>query len=736
MKCSPYVEAKRNAPEVDLILITKICMAACIGISIISMNIAISCMAISITCMAIAIICMVVAFQFHSGEEINNFEKLPMEHNQETRKPHAVCLPFPAQGHINPMMKLALLLHHYKNFHITFINTEYNHNRLLKSATVQDSSNFQFKTIPDGLPPAEDGGGTQDIPSLCFSTRKNCLEPLTEVINKLNHHNQIRRRRQRKLAFPVLSSGLQVRAASCAINTLFILWTKALYPSKSHTISIFPPENSVAVQFRRRNLQFLRMGPNQETRKPHAVCLPFPAQGHINPMMKLALLLHHYKNFHITFINTEYNHNRLLKSAAVQDSPDFQFKTIPDGLPPAEDGGGTQDIPSLCLSTRKNCLEPLTEVINKLNHHTSNSPPVSCLIVDSIMTFGLRAAEEIGVPGVLLRTASACSCMCYKHVIHLVEKGLVPLKDEGCLTNGYLDTPINWVPGMIPLRLKDFPNFIRTTDPNNPLLNFLITEVAQSSKASAIIINTFDALEHNVLNALSSISPPIFTVGPLHLFANQITQNTSKRVRSNLWKEDPECLKWLDSKQPNSVIYVNFGSIAVLSSRQLTEFAWGIAQSKKNFLWVVRPDLVQGENAALGPDYWEETGDRGLVVGWCPQEEVLSHPAVGGFLTHCGWNSINESLASGVPMLCWPFFADQHVNCRYACEEWGVGMEINSDVKRDEVGFLVRELLDGGRGKMMKKRAMEWKEKAGKAISSDGSSYLNLDRLVNEVLIG
>ncbi|KAG8368650.1 hypothetical protein BUALT_Bualt15G0067600 [Buddleja alternifolia] len=452
-----------------------------------------------------------------------------------------------------------------------------------------------------------------------------------------------------------------------------------------------------------------------EPQKPHAVCFPFPAQGHINPMMKVATLLHHYKGFHITFINTEYNHNRLLQSqgpAAVEDSPDFQYRTIPDGLPDA----AARDTQSLCLSTRKNCLVPFTEVLNRLNEQhqsTTNWPPVSCVITDAVMTFALRAAEEIGVPGVLLRVAN-----------------------ESYLTNGYLDTPINWVPGMIPLRLKDFPNFIRTTDPNNPMLNFVITEVAQSSTASAIIINTFDELEHNVLNALSSISPPIYPLGPLHLFTNQIQENASKRIRSSLWKEEPECLKWLDSKQPNSVIYVSFGSLAILSPQQLSEFAWGLALSNKNFLWIVRPDLVQGENAALGPDYWKETGDRGLVVGWAPQEEVLSHPTVGGFLTHSGWNSVVESLSSGVPMLCWPFFADQHINCRYSCEEWGVGMEINSDVKRDEVGFLVRELLDGEKGKMMKKRAMEWKEKAEKAIASDGSSYLNLDRLVNEVLIG
>ncbi|KAK6143689.1 hypothetical protein DH2020_024037 [Rehmannia glutinosa] len=292
--------------------------------------------------------------------------------------------------------------------------------------------------------------------------------------------------------------------------------------------------------------------------KPHAICVPFPAQGHINPMLKFAILLHH-KGFHITFVHTEYNYNRLLRShggaAALAPSPEFQFATIPDGLPPPENANSTQDIRSLCLSTRKNCLEPLNELIGKLNRRTSSVPPVSCIVADVIMGFALDAAEQIGVPCVLLQTSSACSFMCNKHLTHLVDKGFIPLKDESCWKNGYMETPIDWIPGVIPLGLKHFSHTIRTTDPNDPMLNFVITEFGRSSKAAAIIINTFDALDQNVLTALSSICPPIYTVGSLHLLLNQLPANyTLKSMSSSLWKEDPACLNWLDSKPKNSVI--------------------------------------------------------------------------------------------------------------------------------------------------------------------------------------
>jgi UDP:flavonoid glycosyltransferase YjiC (YdhE family) len=115
---------------------------------------------------------------------------------------------------------------------------------------------------------------------------------------------------------------------------------------------------------------------------------------------------------------------------------------------------------------------------------------------------------------------------------------------------------------------------------------------------------------------------------------------------------------------------------------------------------------------------------------------VLSHPSVGLFLTHCGWNSTLESICAGVPMLCWPFFAEQPTNCRYVCDKWGIGMEIDNDVRREEVARLVREAMDGERGKTMRVKSMVWKEKARQAVDEGGSSSKNLDRLVEFLLAG
>lgn len=166
--------------------------------------------------------------------------------------------------------------------------------------------------------------------------------------------------------------------------------------------------------------------------KPHALCIPYPAQGHINPMLKLAKLLHQ-KGFHISFVNTDFNCNRLIKSGgpnALDGLLDFRFYSIPDGLPPS-DPDATQDIPMLCKYTPINCDAPFRDLIAKLNDSSvSGVPPVTCIVSDGIMAFTLKAAEEYGIPGVLFWTTSACGLLAYMQYHQLVERGYTPLKGK------------------------------------------------------------------------------------------------------------------------------------------------------------------------------------------------------------------------------------------------------------------------------------------------------------------
>ncbi|MED6219954.1 hypothetical protein PIB30_040580 [Stylosanthes scabra] len=271
--------------------------------------------------------------------------------------------------------------------------------------------------------------------------------------------------------------------------------------------------------------------------------------------------------------------------------------------------------------------------------------------------------------------------------------------ESSYLTNGYLETTIDWVPGIKEIRLKDIPSFIRTTYPNDIMLNFFLREMKRSQRACAIIMNTFDSLEHDIFEPFSSNSslPPVYSIGPMDFLLNHhITDDDHElnKIGSNLWKEDQECIKWLDKQEPNLVVYINFGSITTMTNENLIEFAWGIANTNKRFLWVIREDLVGGENVILPNEFVEETKIRGMLSNWCPQEEVLGHPSIGVFLTHSGWNSTLESVCNGVPMICWPCFSDQMTNCRFSCNDWGIGFEIE-DVKREKIESLVRESMDG-----------------------------------------
>ncbi|KAL6227735.1 hypothetical protein ACLB2K_001692 [Fragaria x ananassa] len=522
--------------------------------------------------------------------------------------------------------------------------------------------------------------------------------------------------------------------------------------------------------------------------QPHVVCVPYPSQGHISPMMQLAKLLNS-RGFHITFVNTEFNHRRLVRSrghtSSLSHLPDFRFETIPDGLPPS-DKDATQDVPALSDSTRNNCLAPFKELLIKLDK-LSEVPPVSCVISDGVMGFGREAAVELGIPEVQFWTASACGFMGYLQYGELLRRGMAPFKDEEFKSDDpLLDTTIDWIPGLKNVRLKDIPYH-----PNKIMFDFMGSEAQNCLKSSAIIFNTFDEFEHEVLEAISLTFPNIYTIGPrgghgtgwdgieviprpvpvvthgtgsgraLH-FSDSIpsglipdgtgrdrdgtgpipailhqhipTETPIKSLNPSLWKEDSKLLEWLDRWEPNSVVYVNYGSVTVMTDQHLKEFAWGLANSKHPFLWVVRPDVVKSDSIMLPDEFLKEVKDRGYIASWAPQEQVLGHKSVAVFLTHCGWNSMLETVSEGVPVICWPFFADQQTNCGFACGSWGIGLEVKHDVKRCDIEGVIKDMMEGEKGKELRQNALEWRKKAIEATDIGGASNGNFDRMMQHLL--
>ncbi|GLJ08757.1 hypothetical protein SUGI_0095200 [Cryptomeria japonica] len=461
----------------------------------------------------------------------------------------------------------------------------------------------------------------------------------------------------------------------------------------------------------------------------HAVMVPFPVQGNINPLMNLAHLLSSRGVF-ITFVNTECSHNRM--STAAAESSKFKFLVIPDGLPP--DHGRFSKLPEYL-----NALEKLGPI---LEHHllcslTDGTPPITCIISVNFMSCTYEVANKLGVPRVIFWTMCAASSIAQCNAHLLLSSGHIPVKVENLKK---ADKVITCLPGNLPPLLpSDLFSFYRAADTSDVLLQWALRESEFQNKGDYVLVNTFDGVDApETVSALSINGCPALAVGPV--FLPNFLEGRDLNGVVSLSEQDESCLKWLDAQEPGSVIYVSFGSLAVKSNEQLEELAVGLEKSEQPFLWVLRMDIVGGKPGTLPEGFVERTKDRGLIVKWVSQVKVLSYPSVGGFLTHSGRNSCLESMSMGVPMLGWPYFFDQFLDCRFCKDMWKIGMDLEGVaadeslvVEREEIEKGVRKLMEGREGEELRKRGRELKEAAFKVVGEGGSSFLNLNRLIHDI---
>lgn len=254
-----------------------------------------------------------------------------------------------------------------------------------------------------------------------------------------------------------------------------------------------------------------------------------------------------------------------------------------------------------------------------------------------------------------------------------------------------------------------------------------VTDAMQSS--SAIIVNTIHFLEQDILEKSQELfRAPIFPIGPFHKLAPSSS--------GSLLKEDNDCIVWLDRQAPRSVLYISFGSMVKVDAKELLVIAQALALSEVSFLWVIRPGSVHEPNGTnpLPNDFMERVRERGQVVKWAPQREVLAHRAVGGFWSHCGWNSILESVSEGIPMICRPFVGDQKLNSRYVCDVWKVGLELEKEIEGEKVARVIRRLMVEKEGQEIRRRAMQLKELSESSLEVGGVSCRSLDQFVDHIV--
>uniref|UniRef100_A0A2N9HAQ7 Glycosyltransferase n=1 Tax=Fagus sylvatica TaxID=28930 RepID=A0A2N9HAQ7_FAGSY len=449
-------------------------------------------------------------------------------------------------------------------------------------------------------------------------------------------------------------------------------------------------------------------------RQPHVLVIPFPAQGHVGPLMKLShwIVDHGIK---VTFVNSEFTHAKV--TAAMPENNEekspIRLATIPDGLEPGDD---RNDQNKLIESVQKVMPGHLKDLIEKINE-SNDDEQISFVIADALAGWALEVAEKMGIKRAAIWPAGPGALAFVLHIPKLLEDGIIdttgtPIKNELIRLSkeipAWSNAEFTW----------SCPGDSKT---QNSLFEFCFRVHHSVRLCNWLLCNSFYELDSSACDLIPGIIP----VGPLLQSGNQA---------GSLCPEDSTCLSWLDKQNVGSVIYVAFGSISIHSQQQFEELALSLELIGLPFLWVVRSDVIDRTLAEFLDGFKTRINDRGMIVQWAPQEKVLAHPSTACFLSHCGWNSTLEGISMGVPFLCWPYFADQFHNKSYICDAWKVGLGLNPDenglITRHEINTKIKTLLfDDG----IKSNALKLKEMAKKSVTEGGSSFKNFESFIEQI---
>ncbi|KDP45199.1 hypothetical protein JCGZ_15064 [Jatropha curcas] len=455
-----------------------------------------------------------------------------------------------------------------------------------------------------------------------------------------------------------------------------------------------------------------------KTSTGHCLVLAYPAQGHINPMLQFSKRLQN-KGLKVTFVTTKSLSNTIHKPSS--SSPSIALETISDVYDDC-DQSQRENIEAYLAMFWDIGPKSLTNLVQRLNNSVSECP-VDCIIYDAFMPWGLDVAEKFQLFSAAFFTQSCAVDSIYYHI----HKKLIELPVS--------NSEILRVPGLPPLQLQDLPSFVSDFGSYPAFFDMLVDQCSNIDKADWVFCNTFYDLEKEVVDWLAKIWP-FKTIGPCipSIYLDKQLEN-DKDYGISIFKPNNEaCMNWLSKRPKGSVAYVSFGSLVDLKIEQMEELSCGLKGSKSYFLWVVR----ENEEAKLPKKFIEENSEKGIVVNWCPQLEVLSHEAIGCFVTHCGWNSSLEALSLGVPMVAMPQRTDQSTNAKYIRDVWKMGIKVKVDEKGitrgKEIEYCILELLEGEKGKELKRNASKWKELAREAVNEGGTSYKNIDEFVAKLV--
>jgi hypothetical protein len=471
-------------------------------------------------------------------------------------------------------------------------------------------------------------------------------------------------------------------------------------------------------------------------RRAELVFIPTPAVGHLVSIIQFAkLLLDREDRFSITvlLINPPFppTLDAFIQSTAAYHTR-IKYIHLPQVDPPPEELfriSVEKYVADFIGSYKSHVKEAVSSSV------LSNSIPLAGFVVDMFCTAMIDVAHELGVPSYVFFTNNAA---CLGFSLYLPTR-----HDQVGIEFSESDPESVIIPSYVnPIPSSVLPSFVYHKEGG---YISMVNLGRKLKDAKGIIVNTFHELESHAFSTfLDDGIPPVYGVGPLINLKGQTNSDANQA-------EHDKIMEWLDDQPPSSVVFLCFGSMGSFGAPQLKETALGLERSGHRFLWSVRlasppggdnipaPSHCQNLEEVLPAGFLERTREIGMVCGWAPQVEVLAHKAIGGFVSHCGWNSILESLWHGVPIAAWPVYAEQQINAFQLVRDMGLAVELKLDyrsggevVRAEEIEKAVKCLMDGE--SEVRKRVKEMSGKSRKAVMNGGSSFASLAQLIENML--
>ncbi|KAG8384810.1 hypothetical protein BUALT_Bualt04G0157100 [Buddleja alternifolia] len=450
---------------------------------------------------------------------------------------------------------------------------------------------------------------------------------------------------------------------------------------------------------------------------PHILLFPFMSKGHTIPILNLAHLLLS-RGAAVTLLTTPQNRpfiSTSLSHTTAASIIDIPFPQNIQGIPPGVES--TDKLPEVSMWFRfaaaTKLMQPQFEQILK------SLPHVTFMATDGFLGWTLDSANKYGIPRLV--SYGMCNFSMALNQAADANRLIIEPQPDGSEVLKIAEFPWH------KFKKEDFSSvFMEPEAKKNPVYDFISEQIIATSKSYGVVVNSFYELESTYNDYWNSeFGPKAWCIGPLCL-----AQPKNKAENYQI----PRWIEWLDKMhgKGEKVLYVAFGSQVEISINQFREIELGLEKSGVNFLWVVGKNVPQLEEG-----FEERVRERGIVVKeWVDQREILQHECVQGFFSHCGWNSVMESICAKVPILGWPAMADQPLNAFMVAEEMRVGLRVESCegfVRWEGLEKVVKELMEGVSGKEARERVAEIGAAAWKAVEEGGSSWRTLNQLVNEL---